>query len=68
MWGCHTQRQCPRPIFNSQVLIKRNESVFEFYLNFKLKACKLQAFLTKKTQKKDKKTSSDINYILKPYI
>ena len=47
-----------RPMFDSQVLVKRNKSVFEFYLNFKLKVCKLQAFVTK-THPKNEKTSPD---------
>ena len=38
-------------MFNSQVLIRGNESVFEFYVNLKLKACKLHAFLTKNPPK-----------------
>ena len=46
----------------------RNESVFKFYLNFKLKACKLQVFLAKNTKKQQQEKSPDINYILKPYI
>ena len=58
------------PIFDYQVLVKRKESAFDFYLNFKLKACKPQEFHTKNQYKKDnnKKTSLGINYILKPYI
>ena len=42
------------PIFDYQVLVKRKESVFDFYLNFKLKACKPQEFHTKNQHKKTK--------------
>ena len=62
------------PIFNSQVLIKTNESVFKFYVNFK-KLANCRYFSQSPPppppppkKKETKKTSPGINHRLKPYI
>ena len=48
------------PIFDYQVLVKRKESAFDFYLNFKLKACKPQEFHTKNQHKKMKQENKSL--------
>ena len=49
------------PIFDYQVLVKRKESAFDFYLNFKLKACKPQEFHTKNQHKKTRQENKSLH-------